>query len=49
MKQNPEQIRIIKGKKYIFTNGRWVVDSSTVELDPHDPDFGWEWDLNNRR
>ena len=49
MSQNKDKIRIVKGKKYIFTNGRWVNASPTVELDPHDPDYSWDWDLKNRR
>lgn len=49
MKNHNKETRIVNGKTYIFTNGRWVIDSSKIELDPHDPDYCWDWDLQNRR
>ena len=45
-----EKKRVVNGKIYIFKNGRWVPQNPPAdELDPHDPDYSWEWDLENRR
>ena len=44
---NPEE-KVVNGKVYVYENNRWVLKSSE-ELDPHDPDYSWDWDLENRR
>ncbi|MDA8030872.1 MAG: hypothetical protein MPK62_07060 [Alphaproteobacteria bacterium] len=48
MNHNEKKERTVKGTKYILENGRWIKAPST-ELDPHDPDYSWDWDLENRR
>lgn len=47
MNHNEKKERTVNGKKYILENGRWI--KASEELDPHDPDYSWDWDLENRR
>lgn len=48
---NEKTTKIINGKTYIFEDGKWITKRPTnnLDLDPHDPDYGWDWDLQNKR
>jgi len=45
------EIKILNGKTYKYIEGKWFRQRvhSTDEVDPHDPDYGILWDLNNLR
>lgn len=43
--------KIINGKVYIFKDNQWVRQRAhgVDEVDPHDPDYSWLWDVDNAR
>jgi len=40
--------KIINNRTYVYISGKWVHDRSSLELDPHDPDYRDAWDKKNR-
>jgi len=38
-------VKIINNRMYVYIVGKWVHYKSSLELDPHDPDYRDVWDI----
>ena len=46
-----DKIKIRDGRVYKLVNGVWTRERfhTEYEVDPHDPDYAWLWDIENKK
>lgn len=51
MDDNSTDTKVINGKTYRLINKEWVRQRphGIDEVDPHDPDYSWLWDVDRSR